>query len=46
MPFARPDLHSMLRGLKYLRGLSDRFPVNGSFVPEGSDPPQAAVQPR
>ncbi|WJY21777.1 redoxin domain-containing protein [Fontisubflavum oceani] len=32
VPFARPDLQSILRGLTFLRGLTDPFPVNGSYV--------------
>lgn len=32
VPFARPDLQSLVRGIGFLRGLAEPFPVNGSFA--------------
>lgn len=32
VPFARPSLESLVGGLRYVRGLSEPFPVNGSFA--------------
>lgn len=32
VPFLRPSLESLVGGLRFLRGLTEPFPVNGSFV--------------
>jgi len=32
VPFARPDLNKMLMGLKFVRNLKEKFPVNGSYA--------------
>ena len=32
VPFARPDLQSMVKGLAFLRGLTQDFPVSGSYL--------------
>lgn len=32
VPFARPSLQSVLNGLRYLRGMTEPFPVNGSYA--------------
>lgn len=45
VPFARPDLNMVLRGSKFLRGLTEKFPVNGSFVPERVGPRRVVAQP-
>ncbi|TDF38528.1 AhpC/TSA family protein [Alteromonadaceae bacterium M269] len=31
VPFARPPLASMLMGIRYYRGMTEKFPVNGSY---------------
>ncbi|MGH1371448.1 MAG: peroxiredoxin-like family protein, partial [Cellvibrionaceae bacterium] len=33
VPFARPPLASMLMGIRYYRGMTEKFPVNGSYKP-------------
>ncbi len=32
IPFARPSLTSLVKGIRFLRGLSDDFPVNGTHA--------------
>lgn len=32
VPFARPDPNKMLMGLKFVRNLKEKFPVNGSYA--------------
>lgn len=32
VPFARPSLPALTRGLRFVRGLSGDFPINGSFA--------------
>lgn len=32
VPFARPDLKSLVGGLKFLRGLTAPYPVNGTYA--------------
>lgn len=32
VPFARPSISSMLMGLNYIRNLTEKFPVNGSYA--------------
>ncbi len=32
VPFARPELQSLLGGLKFLRGMTSTFPTNGTFA--------------
>lgn len=34
VPFARPDLAGVVRGLRFLRGLEAPMPASGSFEPE------------
>lgn len=31
VPFARPDLNAMLSGIRFIRGLEGKFPINGSY---------------
>ena len=33
VPFARPPLASMLMGIRYYRGMTEKFPINGSYNP-------------
>lgn len=32
VPFARPNLNSMLMGINFLRGLTEKFPINGTYA--------------
>lgn len=32
VPFARPDLDSMLKGITFMRGMKGSFPANGTFA--------------
>ena len=32
VPFARPSLTSLVKGIRFLRGLSGDFPVNGTHA--------------
>lgn len=32
VPFARPDLNSMLMGLRFIRNMKEKFPVNGTYA--------------
>lgn len=32
VPFARPSISSMLMGINYLRGLTEKLPINGTYT--------------
>lgn len=32
VPFARPDLNSMLMGIRFIRGMTGDFPISGSYT--------------